>query len=225
MWFDWRDSFRNWVRKQHFSLSSLLFAPPFSFHHLLSSQLYSDLRFSLLFAPGPSSTFLFSSLLSSPILTSSLSSSPIDSLFLLYFSLYFSPLISFILLSSSLHSSSLSSLFLLYSTLLFSPLISFILLSSSLHSSSLSSFLLLYFTLLYILCSQLVALEELQLFGNHLSGAIPASLGNLVELKLLSLGEYTGIFENYILYHMTKSDNSFIQCSTVEYCTTQLSAA
>ena len=194
MWFDWRDSFRNWVRKQHFSLSSLLFAPPFSFHHLLSSQLYSDLRFSLLFAPGPSSTFLFSSLLSSPILTSSLSSSPIDSLFLLYFSLYFSPLISFILLSSSLHTSSLSTF-------------------------------LLYFTLLYILCSQLVALEELQLFGNHLSGAIPASLGNLVELKLLSLGEYTGIFENYILYHMTKSDNSFIQCSTVEYCTTQLSAA
>ena len=41
---------------------------------------------------------------------------------------------------------------------------------------------------------QLVALEELQLFGNHLSGVIPASLGNLVELKLLSLGEYTGVW-------------------------------
>ncbi len=39
---------------------------------------------------------------------------------------------------------------------------------------------------------QLVSLEELQLFGNQLSGAIPASIGLLVNLKLLSFGEYTG---------------------------------
>jgi Leucine-rich repeat (LRR) protein len=35
-------------------------------------------------------------------------------------------------------------------------------------------------------------LEELQLFGNHFTGAIPAELGRLANLKLLSLGEYTG---------------------------------
>ncbi len=35
-------------------------------------------------------------------------------------------------------------------------------------------------------------LEELQLFGNELSGAIPSSISNLVNLRLLSLGEYTG---------------------------------
>ena len=39
---------------------------------------------------------------------------------------------------------------------------------------------------------QLVGLEELQLFGNKLVGSIPASLGKLKRLKLLSLGEYTG---------------------------------
>ena len=40
----------------------------------------------------------------------------------------------------------------------------------------------------------LLALEELQLFGNRLSGCIPASIGRLVNLKLLSLGEYTGMY-------------------------------
>ena len=34
--------------------------------------------------------------------------------------------------------------------------------------------------------------EELQLFGNNITGQVPSSLGNLVNLKLLSLGEYTG---------------------------------
>ena len=38
----------------------------------------------------------------------------------------------------------------------------------------------------------LVGLEELQLFGNNLSGPVPSSIGKLVNLKLLSLGEYTG---------------------------------
>jgi hypothetical protein len=37
-----------------------------------------------------------------------------------------------------------------------------------------------------------LGLEELQLFGNRLSGAIPHTLSNLTRLKLLSLGEYTG---------------------------------
>ena len=35
-------------------------------------------------------------------------------------------------------------------------------------------------------------LEELQLFGNRLSGKIPPAIGRLDNLKLLSLGEYTG---------------------------------
>jgi Leucine-rich repeat (LRR) protein len=39
---------------------------------------------------------------------------------------------------------------------------------------------------------QLLALEELQLFGNQLSGAIPSSISLLTNLKLLSFGEYTG---------------------------------
>jgi Leucine-rich repeat (LRR) protein len=38
----------------------------------------------------------------------------------------------------------------------------------------------------------LLQLEELQLFGNQFSGTIPHSIKNLVNLKLLSLGEYTG---------------------------------
>lgn len=38
----------------------------------------------------------------------------------------------------------------------------------------------------------LLALEELQLFGNSLTGIVPASVSKLVNLKLLSLGEYTG---------------------------------
>ena len=38
----------------------------------------------------------------------------------------------------------------------------------------------------------LVQLEELQLFGNMLSGMIPDSIRKLVKLRLLSLGEYTG---------------------------------
>jgi Leucine-rich repeat (LRR) protein len=39
---------------------------------------------------------------------------------------------------------------------------------------------------------RLVGLEELQLFGNQLSGSVPSSISNLTNLKLLSLGEYTG---------------------------------
>lgn len=39
---------------------------------------------------------------------------------------------------------------------------------------------------------QLVGLEELQLFGNKLTGVIPSSISCLSNLKLLSLGEYTG---------------------------------
>jgi hypothetical protein len=39
---------------------------------------------------------------------------------------------------------------------------------------------------------QLIGLEELQLFGNKLTGVIPSSISNLSNLKLLSLGEYTG---------------------------------
>jgi len=39
---------------------------------------------------------------------------------------------------------------------------------------------------------RLVGLEELQLFGNQLSGSVPASISCLTNLKLLSLGEYTG---------------------------------
>lgn len=38
----------------------------------------------------------------------------------------------------------------------------------------------------------LTELEELQLFGNNFSGAIPLSMSKLVNLRLLSLGEYTG---------------------------------
>ena len=38
----------------------------------------------------------------------------------------------------------------------------------------------------------LVLLEELQLFGNHFTGAITPAIGKLRNLKLLSLGEYTG---------------------------------
>lgn len=38
----------------------------------------------------------------------------------------------------------------------------------------------------------LAALEELQLFGNRITGLVPPSLSKLVNLKLLSLGEYTG---------------------------------
>ena len=67
-----------------------------------------------------------------------------------------------------------------------------------------------------------MALEELQLFGNHLSGAIPASLGNLVELKLLSLGEYTGTFENSILPKFKKQNYvvlsyNIVLCSVASY--------
>lgn len=38
----------------------------------------------------------------------------------------------------------------------------------------------------------LVQLEELQLFGNLMTGSIPDSVRNLTNLRLLSLGEYTG---------------------------------
>lgn len=34
--------------------------------------------------------------------------------------------------------------------------------------------------------------QELQLFGNYLTGTVPSSISKLSNLKLLSLGEYTG---------------------------------
>ena len=44
-----------------------------------------------------------------------------------------------------------------------------------------------------------VTQEELQLFGNNISGQVPNSLSNLVNLKLLSLGEYTGAYIHTLL--------------------------
>lgn len=38
----------------------------------------------------------------------------------------------------------------------------------------------------------LVNLEELQLFGNFFNGTLPSTLSKLSQLRLLSLGEYTG---------------------------------
>ena len=147
---------------------------------------------SLLFNPPLSFYYLFSFLLPSCRLFSSLPLSLLD----------FSAPIFLYFLSSALLYSSLSFSTLLTSTLLYSThLFSSILYNLSLHTSPfLPSPYLTSLHSNYSFCSQLVALEELQLFGNHLSGAIPASLGNLVELKLLSLGEYTGTFENSILH-------------------------
>jgi hypothetical protein len=45
----------------------------------------------------------------------------------------------------------------------------------------------------------LILLEELQLFGNNLSGIIPDSIRNLTQLRLLSLGEYTGGASNFLI--------------------------
>lgn len=58
----------------------------------------------------------------------------------------------------------------------------------------------------------LVLLEELQLFGNHFTGTVPDSIAKLTNLRLLSLGEYTGGND----FHPSEIPASLVSLSQLE---------